>query len=185
MKNEEHIPSEGEEFIEMYFEQNGYKYQREVKITNLPGDTKTYRVADWYLPNYGVFVEFYGQWNNSKESRERYREKKKIYMENNIPCIYIYPENLGVIDYLFPWRLEELLIKYKKRKPLILHQFKGLADDTIQVVLLMILTIFTILNSIEMALVVTSFFALVFYFSELYDRIRDAWHLVKEINRKT
>ena len=35
-----------------------------------------------------MYVEFFGQWNKDEESKERYREKKKIYHENNISCLY-------------------------------------------------------------------------------------------------
>lgn len=111
--------SEGEEFLELYFDAERYTYESEKEIRNLKGDSKSYRVSDFYLTNYGVYVEFFGRWNHSKEERERYREKKNVYRKNNIPCIYLYPENLGVIDYIFESRLEQVLIEQKNKRGLL------------------------------------------------------------------
>jgi hypothetical protein len=105
------VSSEGEEFIEMYLEDQGIKYKREVEISKLEGDYKAYRVADFYLPQYKVYMEFFGKWN-TQEGRRNYLEKKEIYEKNNIPCVYIYPDNLGILEYIFRKRLKEELKKY-------------------------------------------------------------------------
>jgi len=100
--------SEGELFLQEYFMENEIEFKEEFKTQNLKGDSKSYRVADFYLPEYKVFVEFFGQWNH-EQHKERYLEKKRVYKLNNIPCIYLYPENLGVMDFIFHKRLTVVL----------------------------------------------------------------------------
>jgi len=68
-------------------------------------------------------------WNNTKEDRVRYRKKKEVYRKNNIPCIYLYPENLGIIDFVFPKRLIEEMKKKSMTKELKLFQLKRFIDD--------------------------------------------------------
>lgn len=110
--------SEGEEFIEDFLNFYFIKYNREVQLDNLKWDTKTHRIADFYLPKYKVYIEFFGQWNSSPENKERYKEKKEIYFKNNIPCIYFYPENLGILPFVFDKRLQIILEKHNLNKEL-------------------------------------------------------------------
>jgi hypothetical protein len=100
--------TEGEEIIEFFLEDQNIKYQREVEIKSLQNDSRKYRKADFYLPKFKVYIEFLGRWNISPEAKNEYKEKKDAYLKNNIPCIYIYPENLGAIDLLFRLRMREL-----------------------------------------------------------------------------
>jgi hypothetical protein len=102
-------PSEGELYIMDYLDDMGIKYIREVELNNLREDTAKFRRADFYLPKYNVYLEFQGRWNNSKEDRERYSKKKVVFYKNNIPCIYIYPENLGILEFSFIKRMVFLL----------------------------------------------------------------------------
>ena len=53
------------------------------------------------------------------------REKIKVFKQNHIPCIFLYPENLGYIDFVFDHRMlealkenhkEDVLTRYKKWK---------------------------------------------------------------------
>ena len=109
------LPSEGEELIGEYLQEEGIKFKSEIKIENLKNDVIPYRKADFYLPQYKVYIEFFGRWNIEK-NKEKYREKKRIYELNNIPCIYLYPENLGTINFIFKRRLKDVLKKYKMNK---------------------------------------------------------------------
>ncbi len=104
--------SEGEEIIRDFFEDEGLKYMREVELLKLRKDSKQYRRADFYLPKYGLYVEFHGLWNHSKEERERYREKMRVYAQNGIPCVYLYPENLGTLEHSFRRRSGEVFARY-------------------------------------------------------------------------
>lgn len=112
--------SEGEIYIQEFFEEEGITAEFNKKISALKGDTKTCRYADFYLPMYDLYVEFQGKWNSGEEYRDAYREKRRVYYENNIACIEFYPDNLGWLKYLFYYRaMKELKDKGKAR-----HLFK-------------------------------------------------------------
>ena len=107
--------SEGEEIIKEFLEAEGYSFEQEKEISNLKNDTKSIRRADFYLKDYKVYVEFLGKWNN-EEKRQEYREKRQVYNENNIRCIYLYPDNLGILGLIFKRRLKKELLKSPKLK---------------------------------------------------------------------
>jgi hypothetical protein len=109
-------PSEGEQFLADFFDSVGIKYEPEKRIDGLKNDTKQYRTADFYLPRYKVYVEFFGLWNNN--GNEKYKQKKEIYRLNNVPCVYLYPENLGIIGYAFDKRLQLVLEKHGMKREL-------------------------------------------------------------------
>ena len=127
--NYDYNPSEGEKFIEEFFKSQKIKYKSQYAIANLRNDTKRHRVADFYLPQYGLYVEFNGLWNNTKLDRERYQEKAKVFFGNDIPCIYLYPENLGTISYTFTIRAIKELKKRSMKKELFLFRYKRLIND--------------------------------------------------------
>lgn len=129
MKKQTIAPSEGEIFIQEYLKYHNIDFESEVKLTNLKYDDLTHRRADFYLKKYKVYLEFNGRWNNTKEDRVRYRDKKEVYRKNNIPCIYLYPENLGIIEFVFPKRLIEELEKHSLKKELLKFQLKRFMDD--------------------------------------------------------
>jgi hypothetical protein len=123
-------PSEGELFISEYLKSKNISFEREVRLNNLKFDENfKYRDADFFLKKYGIYIEFNGRWNNSKEDRVRYRVKKEVYRKNNLPCIYLYPENLGIIDFVFTQRLIVELKKKSFIKQLRLFQLKRFIDD--------------------------------------------------------
>ena len=100
--------------IKEYFEAENIKFEREYVLNSLQNDSKSFRVADFYLPEYNVFVEFFGRWNLDK-NKEKYRIKKRVYEQNRIPCVFIYPDNLGILNFIFKRRLKFELKKYNKR----------------------------------------------------------------------
>lgn len=114
-------PSEGEEFLEDFLFSIGIEYESQKRIENLKNDSKQFRTADFYLPKYKVYIEFFGLWNNS--GNEEYKQKKDVYRKNNIPCIYIYPENLGIIEYTFDKRIQVVLEKNNLIKELLAYRF--------------------------------------------------------------
>lgn len=122
--NSEFKISEGEKYIAEYLKSERIKFKQEVPIVNLKGDTKNHRRADFYLTNYKVYIEFYGRWNNTKEDRERYSEKKKVFYNNRVSCVYLYPENLGIIDFSLSQRLKKELNKRGRKKELFFYNLK-------------------------------------------------------------
>lgn len=63
-------------------------------------------LPDFYLPEYNVYVEYWGLVDADDElTRTRYarnmRKKMAIYHKNNIKFISIYPRNLENLDWIF------------------------------------------------------------------------------------
>ena len=114
-------PTEGEEFLEDFFLSIGIECWPQTKIESLKNDSMNFRIADFYLPKYKVFVEFFGQWNNG--GNDRYKHKQNVYRQNRIPCVYIYPENLGIIDYTFDQRIQIALKAHELQKELRAYKF--------------------------------------------------------------
>ncbi len=128
--------SEGEEIIRLFLEEKGIRFIQEKEISDLEGDYKQYRLADFYLPDYKVFIEFLGR-SNLKEGRSEYNFKKEIYDKNNKPCVYIYPDNLGVLEFIFKRRLRETLKKHEMKWELFRFNFKSFLDDRLFILIVL------------------------------------------------
>lgn len=100
-----------------FLKELGIKFIRDYKITGLKGDTKHFRLADFYLPKFDAYIEFYGLWSKNVKDDD-YKLKKVVYRNNGIACVYLYPENLGVIHYSFDKRLQKQLIENGKFREL-------------------------------------------------------------------
>lgn len=120
--------SEGEEYIADFLDSENIKYEAQARIHALKNDLKQHRDADFYLPQYEVYIEFFGQWNIESQ-KPRYRDKKKIYKLNKIPCVILYPENLGIIEYVFHKRLINEFKKYKLKNALLKYRLYELWKD--------------------------------------------------------
>jgi hypothetical protein len=126
-----YTPTEGEEFLQDFFNSEGIKFESQRHLASLKADSKAYRIADFYLPKYKVYVEFCGMWNQSEEKKAEYKEKMVIYRKNAIPCIFIFPENLGIIHYVFNKRIRAELKKYRMNKELYRYNLEKLVEDRI------------------------------------------------------
>ena len=89
-----HEETPGERAVKAELRHLKLKFQQEKKITNLRGDTVRSRVADFYLQEFDIYVEFLGNWNTSDKDKQRYQEKIRVYKLNNLKCIWIYPNEL-------------------------------------------------------------------------------------------
>ena len=108
-------PSAPEQLIANYLDSNTILYEREYVLEKLKWDNKQFRKADFYLPYLKVYVEYFGLYNKNKEERKRYDDKVDVYIKNGIPTIFLYPEELGYLDYAFHTKIIKLL-KLKKFK---------------------------------------------------------------------
>jgi len=127
--NETDELSEGELVVEQYLIDEGIKYEVQKEITGLKGDyDKSYRIADFYLNKFDVYVEFLGKWNAGEKYRLDYKEKMRIYNANNIACVYLWPDNLGFIKQALNYRIEKELRAKNKRKELV--RFKQYQVDS-------------------------------------------------------
>lgn len=58
---------------------------------------------DFYLPEYNVIVEYWGMIDNENYKRDNYDYKKKLYQDNGIEFISLYPKDLGGRENLIDW----------------------------------------------------------------------------------
>jgi hypothetical protein len=121
----EYLPSEGEEFLIDFFKDQNIKAIREKEILGLNNDVTNRRIADFYLPKYSLYVEFLGQWN-VEEERIRYIKKMEAYSLNKTACIFLYPENLGIIEHVFDKRIQKVLTQHEMKKELFKYRFTKL-----------------------------------------------------------
>ncbi|HLC66182.1 MAG TPA: hypothetical protein VJK52_00925 [Candidatus Nanoarchaeia archaeon] len=79
---------------------------KERKINLKPGLSKAFVLPDFYLPQYGLPVEYLHHWEDPK-FRPRNMAKLELYAQADIPCIFIYPKDLEQIEAMFPAKLQE------------------------------------------------------------------------------
>lgn len=144
--NFKHKESEGEEFIADFLNEIGIKFNKQVEIHNLKNDKKYFRVADFKLKKFNVYIEYDGNFHND---RDRYLEKKQVYDANNIACVYLYPENLGALPFFFDKRIESALMKYNRFSDLKKYRwfklYKGESPRIVFVLVFISLSVLTIL----------------------------------------
>ena len=105
--------SSEELFITNCLEEKEFKFEKVGVLNNLKDDDKTFRRADFYLTNYKIYVEYFGNYNATKERRAEYDKKVQVYLKNGIPTVFIYPHELGFLDYAFHSKIIKVL-KIKK-----------------------------------------------------------------------
>lgn len=64
---------------------------------------------DFFLPEYGIYVEYWGLIEKKDYKENSYDFKKKLYKENNIEVIDIYPKNLDNLDWDFTQKFMSLI----------------------------------------------------------------------------
>jgi hypothetical protein len=104
------VRSNSERKIADYFASNGVRYEYEKPAMNRWGFKRISR-PDFYLPDYGVYVEYWGLVNLPNNSaRRRYertlRWKMAQYHKNGIKFISLYPSDLDRLDAAFRSKLE-------------------------------------------------------------------------------
>ena len=99
----EEVRSIAERKIADYFNKNNINYEYESMVATNKGFASS---PDFYLPDYDVYVEYWGLIDaEDDQTRNRYIKKMKWkmaqYYENNIKFISIYPDNLKNLDWIF------------------------------------------------------------------------------------
>lgn len=103
-KRGESVRSLGEKKIADYFFENRIKYTYENQAkTNTSAFRSGISHPDFYLPEYGIYVEYWGLIDvGETEKRKKYREdmqwKMRKYNENGIKFISLYPWNLNDLN---------------------------------------------------------------------------------------
>lgn len=98
----EMVKSRAEQEIADYFTRNGirYIYEHSAKTDALIFK-RTFAHPDFYLPDYSVYVEYWGLLGTSKQYEKTMKWKMAQYHQNGIKFISIYPKNLGNLEWVF------------------------------------------------------------------------------------
>jgi DNA helicase-4 len=101
------VRSRAEEQIANYFDSIGLRYQYEKQIeTGIWIFTEKVSAPDFYLPDYDVYVEYWGMVNvDNNYDRNKYQRAMKYkmarYYDLGIKFISIYPDNMKNLDWIF------------------------------------------------------------------------------------
>lgn len=105
----EDVESEREGRIARYFTENGIPYEREAVA---PRDGRVFRrmfaKPDFYLPDYGIYVEYWGMAHAGPEYVQQMRRRMAAYNRHNIRFISVFPEDLGKLGLVFRARFREI-----------------------------------------------------------------------------
>ena len=108
------VRSRAEQRIAEYFEGIGLRYQYEKELqARFWIFTETICKPDFYLPDYDVYVEYWGMLNVANDyDRAKYAREMKYklarYHELDVKFISLYPDNLPNLDGVFRKRFREL-----------------------------------------------------------------------------
>jgi hypothetical protein len=98
----ETVKSRGEQQIADYFTRSGVRYAYEWKAqTNALIFKRTFAHPDFYLPDYNVYVEYWGLLGATKEYERVMKWKMAQYHQNKIKFISLYHDNLRNLDWIF------------------------------------------------------------------------------------
>ena len=105
------VRSNSERVIADYFSRSGIRYVYEKPAMSRWGFRRISR-PDFYLPDYGVYVEYWGLvnlLNNSARSMYERNMRWKIaqYHKNDIRFVSLYPSELGNLDAVFRSKIEQ------------------------------------------------------------------------------
>jgi hypothetical protein len=104
------VKSRSEQRVADYFTQNGIRYVYEQGAqTDTLIFKQTFAHPDFYLPDYNVYVEFWGLASVSKEYRRTMKFKMSQYRKYKIRFISIYPDNLQNLDWVFRAKFREVV----------------------------------------------------------------------------
>jgi len=79
-----------------------YDYERAIKLDKIK------LIPDFYLRQFGVFVEYWGL-TDYKKYKNRMKKKKRMYRKHNLKLISLYPEDLQNLDKIFFDKLKSLV----------------------------------------------------------------------------
>lgn len=100
--------TDGERAISGALYNTHIKFIPEYFTGRLKNDTKRYRIVDFYLPEYDVYIEHQGNWNSGEEHRKRYGHKYYVYKENNMDCVFVFPNNLNNISNIIREKIKKI-----------------------------------------------------------------------------
>lgn len=108
------VRSRAEQRIADYFDSIGLRYEYEKELeAGIWVFTEKVSAPDFYLPDYDVFVEYWGMLNVENDyDRRKYERAMKYkmarYHQLGVKFISIYPDNLKNLDWIFRKKFKKL-----------------------------------------------------------------------------
>lgn len=114
--NSKNYDSKAEEKIAKYLERKNIKFFLH-PVIKLPKNFWFFQIPfinvkirpDFFLPEYNIYVEYWGLINDPEYKKRNFDFKKKIYKNNRVDFISLYPKNLNNLDWNFTQKLLEIL----------------------------------------------------------------------------
>jgi hypothetical protein len=105
------VKSKAEARIADYFTSSGirYVYEKQARADGLVFRKKLYAKPDFYLPDYNLYVEYWGLLGVSKDYERNMKRKMAVYHRNGIKFVSIYPRNMDNLDWVFRAKFREAL----------------------------------------------------------------------------
>lgn len=104
---EEDVGHEGR--IARYLTENGIRYEREAFAQrNERVFRQIFAKPDFYLPDFGIYVEYWGLAHAGREYVQQMRRRMAVYNRHDIKFISLFPEDLGSSAWSFVRGLERL-----------------------------------------------------------------------------
>ena len=95
--------------VARHLAENGIRYEHEAVA---PKDARVFKrilaKPDFYLPDHGIYVEYWGMADAGPEYALQMRRRMAVYNRNNIKFISIFPEDLGKLGLVFRARFREV-----------------------------------------------------------------------------
>jgi hypothetical protein len=95
--------------IARFFNENGIRYEHD---TVAQGYRRAFgggfAKPDYYLPDYGIYVEYWGLAHESHDYVQKMRRKMSAYNRHNIKFISLFPEDMGKLGLVFRARFREI-----------------------------------------------------------------------------
>jgi hypothetical protein len=101
----EYVKSKGEKIIADWLRAHGFKYEYEKKLViKRPMRKDLWYSPDFYLPDYNIYIEYLGMYENFGDYRRKNDKKMEDYKKAGVNCLYIFPDNLCDLDSVIkPW----------------------------------------------------------------------------------
>ena len=95
--------------IARYLTENGIRYESEtVAQRNRRVFRRIFAKPDYYLPDYGIYVEYWGLAHASREYVQRMRRRMTVYNRHDIRFISLFPEDMDKLGLVFRARFREI-----------------------------------------------------------------------------
>lgn len=93
------VRSNDETLIDNWLNHNNIKHQVEMKIP-----IQQLRYCDWYIPDFDVYIEFWGDVHTKYP--EARKVKEKLYQKNKLKLVNIEPDDLKNLDEILKYKLK-------------------------------------------------------------------------------